>query len=84
MSSETIQNSLIEQSSYIRFYILYIALWYIYAERERAVLNYLQQLILWDFFDERDDRWMYLDLEDIPFFSDSDDSDWSDYELSFD
>jgi len=45
---------------------------------------YLQQLILWDFLDERDDRWMYLDLEDIPFFSDSDDSDWSDYELSFD
>ncbi|KAG5318505.1 MKRN1 ligase, partial [Acromyrmex heyeri] len=47
-------------------------------------IDILHQLILWDFFDERDDRWMYLDLEDIPFFSDSDDSDWSDYELSFD
>lgn len=47
-------------------------------------LHYLQQLILWDFLEERDDRWMYLDLEDIPFFSDSDDSDWSDYELPFD
>lgn len=47
-------------------------------------IDILHQLILWDFFDERDDRWMYLDLEDIPFFSDSDESDWSDYELSFD
>lgn len=46
-------------------------------------IDILHQLILWDFFDERDDRWMYLDLEE-PFFSDSDDSDWSDYELSFD
>ncbi|KAL0115449.1 hypothetical protein PUN28_010763 [Cardiocondyla obscurior] len=54
--------------------------------RNNADADYdiLHQLILWDFFDERDDRWMYLDLEDIPFFSDSDDSDWSDYELSFD
>ncbi|EZA52065.1 hypothetical protein DMN91_011857 [Ooceraea biroi] len=49
-----------------------------------AGLDILQQLILWDFLEERDDRWMYLDLEDIPFFSDSDDSDWSDYELPFD
>ncbi|XP_032663886.1 probable E3 ubiquitin-protein ligase makorin-1 isoform X1 [Odontomachus brunneus] len=47
-------------------------------------IDFLHQLILWDFLEERDDRWMYLDLEEIPFFSDSDDSDWSDYELSFD
>lgn len=50
----------------------------------KIILYNLQQLILWDFLEERDDRWMYLDLEEIPFFSDSDDSDWSDYELSFD
>ncbi|XP_024875541.1 probable E3 ubiquitin-protein ligase makorin-1 isoform X2 [Temnothorax curvispinosus] len=48
-------------------------------------IDILHQLILWDFFEERDEsRWMYLDFEDIPsFFSDSDDSDWSD-ELPFD
>lgn len=47
-------------------------------------MDLLHQLILWDFLEERDERWMYLDLEDIPFFSDSDESDWSDYEVSFD
>jgi E3 ubiquitin-protein ligase makorin len=46
-----------------------------------------QQVILWDFLDERENRWLYSidELEDlVAFFSDSEDSDWSDYELFFD
>ncbi|XP_017876875.1 probable E3 ubiquitin-protein ligase makorin-1 isoform X2 [Ceratina calcarata] len=40
------------------------------------------RLILWDFFEERNGRWIYdVDLEDIvSFFSDSEDSEWSDSE----
>ncbi|XP_046424625.1 probable E3 ubiquitin-protein ligase makorin-1 [Neodiprion virginianus] len=52
-----------------------------------ADIDFLQQMILWDFLDERDNRWMYSidDLEEIvAFFSDSEDSDWSEYELFFD
>ncbi|KYB29595.1 putative E3 ubiquitin-protein ligase makorin-1-like Protein [Tribolium castaneum] len=44
----------------------------------------LQQVILWDFLDERDNPWQSLaeDLEDLAdFFSDSEESDWSDYDL---
>lgn len=43
--------------------------------------------MLWDFLDERDFPWQSLadDLEDlVSFFTDSDESDWSDYELFFD
>ncbi|XP_018566741.1 probable E3 ubiquitin-protein ligase makorin-1 isoform X2 [Anoplophora glabripennis] len=45
------------------------------------------QVMLWDFLDERDFPWQSLadDLEDlVSFFTDSDESDWSDYELFFD
>lgn len=52
-------------------------------------VDVLQQIILWDFLDDRDnDRWFYSiadDLEDlVAFFSDSEDSDWSDYDFFFD
>ncbi|KZC11708.1 E3 ubiquitin-protein ligase makorin-1, partial [Dufourea novaeangliae] len=49
-----------------------------------ADIDILRQFFLWDFFDERDDRWIYdLDLEDIvTVFSGSEDSDWSEYEFS--
>lgn len=43
--------------------------------------------MLWDFLDERDFPWQALadDLEDlVSFFTDSDESDWSDYELFLD
>jgi len=46
-----------------------------------------QQLILWDFLDERENRWLYSidELEDlVAFFSDSEDSDWSDFDIFFD
>lgn len=46
--------------------------------------NLMQSVILWDFFEERDSRWLFrFDLEDmLEFFSDSDDdSEWSDYDL---
>ncbi|CAK9825747.1 Probable E3 ubiquitin-protein ligase makorin-1 [Anthophora retusa] len=41
-----------------------------------AEVDILRQLILWDFFEERDDRWFYdVDIEEIDsFFSDSDES----------
>ncbi|KAK2582594.1 hypothetical protein KPH14_004882 [Odynerus spinipes] len=43
----------------------------------------IQQLILWDFLEDRDDQWMYIDVDDIgPFFSDSDESDLSDYDVA--
>ncbi|XP_024942938.1 probable E3 ubiquitin-protein ligase makorin-1 isoform X2 [Cephus cinctus] len=44
-------------------------------------------IILWDFLDARDNHLMYSidELEDIvAFFSDSEDSDWSEYDLFFD
>lgn len=52
-------------------------------------IDVLQQIILWDFLDDRDNsRWLYSladDLEDlVAFFSDSEDSDWSDYDFFFD
>ncbi|XP_053973049.1 probable E3 ubiquitin-protein ligase makorin-1 isoform X2 [Hylaeus volcanicus] len=47
-------------------------------------IDIFHQLILWNFLDDRNDRWIYdVDLEDVPFFSDSEDSDWSEYEFSF-
>ncbi|CAG9855179.1 unnamed protein product [Phyllotreta striolata] len=52
-----------------------------------ADMDVLQHLMLWDFFDDRDFPWQSLadDLEDlVSFFTDSDDSDWSDYEFIFD
>ncbi|XP_021922464.1 probable E3 ubiquitin-protein ligase makorin-1 isoform X2 [Zootermopsis nevadensis] len=55
--------------------------------RHSADIDVLQQVILWDFLDERENRWLYGidELDDlVAFFSDSDDSDWSDYELFFD
>ncbi|KAL1492902.1 hypothetical protein ABEB36_011072 [Hypothenemus hampei] len=45
------------------------------------------QVVLWDFLDGRDFPWQSLanDLEDlVSFFTDSDESDWSDYELFLD
>ncbi|XP_050314117.1 probable E3 ubiquitin-protein ligase makorin-1 [Anthonomus grandis grandis] len=45
------------------------------------------QVMLWDFLDERDFPWQSLadDIEDlVAFFTDSDESDWSDYELFLD
>ncbi|CAG9759347.1 unnamed protein product [Ceutorhynchus assimilis] len=45
------------------------------------------QVMLWDFIDERDYPWVAFeaDLEDlVSFFTDSDESDWSDYEVFFD
>ncbi|PSN57309.1 E3 ubiquitin-protein ligase makorin-1 [Blattella germanica] len=50
-------------------------------------IDVLQQIILWDFLDERENRWLYSidELEDlVAFFSDSEDSDWSDYDFFFD
>ncbi|XP_066587048.1 probable E3 ubiquitin-protein ligase makorin-1 [Prorops nasuta] len=48
-------------------------------------IDFLHQLILWDFIDARENPFMYVDLDDISqFLSDSDDSDWSEYELSID
>ncbi|KAJ8983303.1 hypothetical protein NQ317_010841 [Molorchus minor] len=50
-------------------------------------IDVLQQVMLWDFLDERDFPWQSLadDLEDlVSFFTDSDESDWSDYELFYD
>ncbi|XP_012265881.2 probable E3 ubiquitin-protein ligase makorin-1 isoform X2 [Athalia rosae] len=52
-----------------------------------ADIDFLQQMILWDFLDERESRWMYSidDLEEfVAFFSDSEDSDWSEHEMFFD
>ncbi|XP_044742179.1 probable E3 ubiquitin-protein ligase makorin-1 [Chrysoperla carnea] len=49
-------------------------------------IDMLQQFILWDFLEDRDNRWLYSldDLEDlVAFFSDSEDSDWSEYDFSF-
>ncbi|CAL7937192.1 unnamed protein product [Xylocopa violacea] len=48
-----------------------------------ADVDILRQLILWDFLEERDSRWIYdVDLEDIvSFFSDSEESEWSEFEL---
>lgn len=53
-------------------------------QRRNADANMdILRLILWDFFEERNSRWIYdVDLEDIvSFFSDSEDSDWSDFEF---
>lgn len=52
-------------------------------------IDVLQQIILWDFLDDYDNsRWLYSiadDLEDlVAFFSDSEDSDWSDYDFFYD
>lgn len=47
----------------------------------------MQQLLLWDFMDERENFWLYNidDLQDIVnIVSDSEDSDWSEYDLYFD
>jgi len=44
----------------------------------------MHSVILWDFFEERDSRWLFqFDLEDmLELFSVSDDdSEWSDYEV---
>ena len=51
-----------------------------------ADIDILHQLLLWDFFEQRNHRWIHdIDFEDmLPSLSDSDDSDWSDYEFSFD
>lgn len=48
-------------------------------------LEVLQQIILWDFLEERDNRLMIDELEDFfdDFFSDSDDSDWSEFDFFF-
>ncbi|XP_044764685.1 probable E3 ubiquitin-protein ligase makorin-1 isoform X2 [Coccinella septempunctata] len=50
-------------------------------------LDVLQHVILWDFLDDRANPWQSLadDLEDlVSFFSDSDDSDWSEYDFFYD
>ncbi|XP_045481434.1 probable E3 ubiquitin-protein ligase makorin-1 isoform X3 [Harmonia axyridis] len=62
--------------------------------RQRRRRNYdhsdfdvLQHVILWDFLDDRANPWQSLadDLEDlVSFFSDSDDSDWSEYDFFYD
>ncbi|XP_034948500.1 probable E3 ubiquitin-protein ligase makorin-1 [Chelonus insularis] len=43
--------------------------------------DFLHQLILWNFLEERDDSWIYMDEDDevVMVFSDSEDSDWSRY-----
>ncbi|XP_003701444.1 putative E3 ubiquitin-protein ligase makorin-1 [Megachile rotundata] len=48
-----------------------------------ADIDIIHQLILWDFFEERDNRWLYGgNIEDIlPFSSDSEESEWSEYEF---
>ncbi|XP_018322723.1 probable E3 ubiquitin-protein ligase makorin-1 isoform X2 [Agrilus planipennis] len=52
---------------------------------ENVSFSMLQEIILWDFLDERENRWLYSladDLEDlVAFFSDSDDTDWSDSDV---
>lgn len=52
---------------------------------EKLLLKFLlQPFLLWDVLGERANRWIYSleDLEDlVAFFSDSDDSDWSEYEI---
>ncbi|XP_056645934.1 probable E3 ubiquitin-protein ligase makorin-1 isoform X1 [Diorhabda sublineata] len=50
-------------------------------------MDVLQQVMLWDFLDERDFPWQSLadDLEDlVSFFTDSEDSDFSDFEFFLD
>lgn len=39
----------------------------------------LQHFILWNFMEERENRWIYMDDRDevVVVFSDSEDSDWS-------
>ncbi|XP_003393709.1 probable E3 ubiquitin-protein ligase makorin-1 isoform X1 [Bombus terrestris] len=46
-------------------------------------VDILRQIILWDFFEERDNRWIYdVDIEDIiSLFSGSEESDWSEFEF---
>ncbi|KAL3289455.1 hypothetical protein HHI36_022879 [Cryptolaemus montrouzieri] len=54
---------------------------------EHSDFDVLQHVILWDFLDDRANPWQSLadDLEDlVSFFSDSDDSDWSEYDLFYD
>ncbi|KAK9889281.1 hypothetical protein WA026_004560 [Henosepilachna vigintioctopunctata] len=54
---------------------------------DHADFEVLQHVILWDFLDDRAQPWQSLadDLEDlVSFFSDSDDSDWSEYDLFYD
>ncbi|CAK9819857.1 Probable E3 ubiquitin-protein ligase makorin-1 [Anthophora plagiata] len=48
-----------------------------------AEVDILRQLILWDFFEERDNRWFYdVDIEEIAsFFSDSEESVWSERDI---
>ncbi|XP_001606052.2 probable E3 ubiquitin-protein ligase makorin-1 isoform X1 [Nasonia vitripennis] len=50
-------------------------------------IDFFRQLLLWDFMDERENFWLYNidDLQDIVnIASDSEDSDWSEYDLYFD
>ncbi|KAF7286953.1 hypothetical protein GWI33_002801 [Rhynchophorus ferrugineus] len=54
-----------------------------YGDAEMDVL----QVLLWDFLDDRDFPWQSMadDLEDlVSFFTESDESDWSDYDIFFD
>ncbi|CAH0562364.1 unnamed protein product [Brassicogethes aeneus] len=49
-------------------------------------IEVLQQVMLWEILDESEFPWTSLDdIEDlVSFFTDSDESDWSDYDLFFD
>lgn len=45
--------------------------------------DFVQQLILWDFLEDRDDQWMFIEMNDTEsFYSDSEGSDWSDYDIA--
>ncbi|XP_011312505.1 E3 ubiquitin-protein ligase makorin-1 isoform X2 [Fopius arisanus] len=49
------------------------------ASNGEVDLDFLQQLLLWNFFEERENGWIYMDDHDevVVLFSDSEDSDWS-------
>ncbi|KAG8042085.1 hypothetical protein G9C98_000076 [Cotesia typhae] len=48
------------------------------ASHSSGEIDFLQQLILWNFLEERDNRWIYMDDHDevVVLFSDSEDSVW--------
>ncbi|XP_015111844.1 probable E3 ubiquitin-protein ligase makorin-1 isoform X2 [Diachasma alloeum] len=49
------------------------------ASNGEVDLDFLQQLLLWNFLEERENGWIYVDDHDevVVLFSDSEDSDWS-------
>ncbi|XP_049818570.1 probable E3 ubiquitin-protein ligase makorin-1 isoform X2 [Aethina tumida] len=57
-----------------------------YRGLDNSDIEVLQQVMLWEFLDEREFPWSLADeIEDlVSFFTDSDESDWSDYDAFFD